>query len=406
MSLTVRTIEASELPGWVASMGAGFFQELTDDYAAYFAGEVDLERTWAALDGKQVVGTLRSFQTELTVPGPVGLTVAALTNVTVSATHRRHGLLTQMITEDLTASAERGEALNILIASEYPIYGRFDYGPAVEGAAYLIDAVAARFRQPSAGTVERVDLTELRKEAPQLYDRFRSRQPGAIERSDRWWDRTLRQVEVPGEPPPKGYGAVYRSPDGELQGYLRYRGKPNWDNFRPQGTLIVDDLCAVTAAAYQRLWQYCCEVDLMTAVEAGTRSVSEALPLLLADGRAVQQTGRHDFVWVRVLDVPAALAGRRYAVEGRLVVEVPDPAGIAQGRYLLEGGPGGANCERTDRTPDLTLPIDALGSIYLGGTRLHSFAYAGRIEEHRPGALAEADAMFSSYLPPWCNTWF
>jgi predicted acetyltransferase len=406
MPLTVRTIDASELPGWVACMGEGFFKDLTDEYAEYFAGEVDFGRTWAAVDGKQVVGTLRSFETELTVPGSLPIPAAALTNVTVSATHRRNGLLTSMITADLAASADRGEPVNILIASEYPIYGRFGYGPAVEGAAYSVDTVAVRFRQPSIGSVQRVDLAELRRKAPQIYERFRRAQPGAIKRSERWWDRTLRQVEVPGEKPPKGYAAIYRSPDGEAEGYLRYRGKQNWDNFRPQGTLVVEDLCAVTAAAYQRLWQSCCDVDLMTSIEAGTRSVHEPLPFLLADGRVVQQTGRHDFLWVRVLDVCASLAARRYAADCRLVIDVPDPLGIAGGRYVLEAGVEGAQCTRTGETADLTLPIDALGSVYLGGTSLFALAAAGRVDEHRAGALAEADTMFGSYRPPWCNTWF
>jgi len=406
MSLHVRTIEASELPGWVSCMGAGFFNDLSDDYAEYFAGDVDLERTWAAVDAKRVVGTLRSFETELTVPGPLPITASALTNVTVAATHRRNGLLTRMITADLAASAERSEPVSILIASEYPIYGRFGYGPAVEGAAYTDGSVAARFRRPSSGSVERVDLSEMRREAPPLYEQFRREQPGAIVRSDRWWDRTLRQVEVPGDPPPSTYAAVYRSPEGEPEGYLRYRGKQNWENFRPRGTLVVEDLCATTPAAYQRLWQYCCDIDLMTSIEAATRSVYETLPLLLTDGRAIQQTGRHDFVWVRVLDVCAMLAGRRYAADGRLVIDVQDPMEIAGGRYAVEGGADGAKCERTDQAPDLTLPVDALGSIYLGGMTLSLLAEAGRVDEHRTGALAEADAMFRSYRAPWCNTWF
>ena len=86
-------------------------------------------------------------------------TAAALTNVTVSATHRRQGLLRQMITAALAAAAERGEHLGILIASEYPIYGRFGYGPAAEAANYIIDSGNARFRQPSIGTVESVSAT-------------------------------------------------------------------------------------------------------------------------------------------------------------------------------------------------------------------------------------------------------
>jgi len=406
MSCTVRTIDASELPGWVACMGAGFFNDVSDDYHEYFAAEVDFDRTWAALDGTRVVGTLRSFTTQFTLPGPAAAPAAALTNVTVAATHRRQGLLTKMITADLTASAERGEHMGILIASEYPIYGRFGYGAAIEAASYAVDSVNAHFRQASVGDVETVDAATMRQEAPAVYEGYRASQPGAIERSERWWDRVLRQVDVPGEKPPKSYYALYHSPRGEVEGYLCYRATPNWDNMRPQGKLVVEDLCVVSSAAYQRLWQYCCDVDLMTSIEAGTRSVAEPLAHLLTDGRAVQQIGRHDFVWVRPLDVAASLSGRRYATEGRLVIEVTDQLRFAAGRYAVEGGPGGAECRRTDATAELTMPVEMLGSIYLGGASLYALGVAGRIDEHRPGALVEASAMFGTYAPPWCTTWF
>ncbi|MGD0592708.1 MAG: GNAT family N-acetyltransferase [Acidimicrobiales bacterium] len=406
MPPTVRTIDAAELPGWVACMGAGFLHDLGEGYADYLAGEVDFERTWAALDDGRVVGTLRSFATEFTVPGPRVVAAAALTNVTVSATHRRAGLLTRMISEDLAAAAERGEQLGILIASEYPIYGRFGYGPAVESASYSIESASARFRQPSCGSVDHVDAATARREAPAVYERFRTSQPGSIERTPYWWDRELRQVEVPGKAPEKSFWALYRSQEGSVEGYLRYRGTPNWDNMRPRHTLVVEELCSSTSAAYQRLWQHCCDIDLTSSIEAGTRSVSEPLGFLLTDGRAVQQTGRHDFIWVRLLDVTASLSARRYPVEGRLVIEVTDDLGLAKGRYLLEGGPTGAECRRSQQSADLTLPVDVLGSIYLGGTSVSALAEAGRIDEQRPGALAEAASLFSSYKAPWCTTWF
>jgi predicted acetyltransferase len=406
MPATVRTIDASELPGWVDRMGAGFFSDIADGYAEYFAGEVDFGRTWAAVDKGQVVGTLRSFATEFTVPGPGTIPAAALTNVTVSPTHRRQGLLTGMITADLSSSAERGEHVGILIASEYPIYGRFGYGPGVEGATYTIDSGMTRFRQPSLGSVENVDTVTGRREAPLVYERFRQSQPGSIGRSARWWDRELRQVEVPEKEPKKSYWALYRSPEGSVDGYLRYEGTSNWEGMRPHGTLLVNELCSTTSDAYQGLWQHCVGIDLMSTVEAGTRSVSEPLGLLVTDGRAVAQTGRHDFIWVRVLDVAASLAGRHYAVDGRLVIEVVDPLGFATGRFALDGGPSGADCARSDATADLSLPVDSLGAIYLGGTSVYALAEAGRVDEHRSGALAQASSMFASYRPPWCTTWF
>jgi predicted acetyltransferase len=405
-TLTVRTIEAAEVDDWTESMYTGFLSHPAEGEGQYRLGDMDLGRTWAAFDGTKVVGTLRSFPTPLTMPGPKEIPSAALTNVTVAPTHRRQGLLTQMITNDLRASADRGEPVGILIASEYPIYGQFGYGHAIDSATYRVDATNAQFLQPGVGTVELVDLVTLRREAPPVYERMRANQPGAIGRNDRWWDATLEQVEVPGAKTTKGYQAVYRAPDGEVQGYLRYTAAQEWDHMRPKGTLTVTELVAATPDAYLRLWRYCCEVDLVTRVQASDRSIHEPLVWLLRDGRSLRQTGRFDFIWVRVLDVAAALSGRRYPTEGRLVIEVTDPLGIAQGRFALEGGPTGATCAATDASAELTLAVDTLGSLSMGGMSALALADAGRIDEHAAGALARADAMFHSAVTPWCSTWF
>jgi predicted acetyltransferase len=229
---------------------------------------------------------------------------------------------------------------------------------------------------------------------------------GSIERGTRWWDRTLHQVEVPGAKPLEGYQALYRSPAGRPEGYVRYRASQGWDHMRQNGELTVTELLAVTPAAYERLWRYCFEVDLVTTIRAGDRPVDETLGWLLEDARVVRQTGRYDFVWVRVLDVVSALSGRRYAVDGRVVVEVLDSLGFADGRFALEGGPEGAACVRTDETADLSMPVDVLGSLYAGGVSARAMGDIGRIDEHRPGAIDRADVMFRSSSAPWCATWF
>lgn len=408
----VRTIEASEIDSWAQCMGIGFLYTVADGYPEYLLGDVDLGRTWGAFDGERVVGTLRSFATDFTVPGPATVRAAALTNVTVAPTHRRQGILTEMITADLRASVERNEPVGILIASEYPIYGRFGYGAAVEGAAYAVDLASTRFRRrgsgvgSSTGSVELVDLRIMRLEAPALYERFRIAQPGSIERSGRWWDRVLHQVEVPGAKPPRGYQALYRSPEGVPEGYVRYGATNEWDSMRLTGELTVEELVATTPAAYERLWRYCCEVDLVVKVRAGDRPVDEALPWILEDGRAVRQTGRFDFLWIRVLDVMGALSGRRYQVDGRVVIEVTDTLGFTAGRYALEGGPSGALCTRTDQAADLSMPVQALGSLYAGGVSARVLHDTGYVDEHTPGTLDRVDVMFRSSPSPWCSTWF
>jgi predicted acetyltransferase len=390
----------------MAQMGRGFHFEVASGLPEYYLATIDLNRTLASFDGARIVGTLRSFETALTVPGPREVRASALTNVTVAPTHRRQGRLTEMIEADLRASVERGEVVSILIASEYPIYGRFGYGPAVETARYIVDTRTTSFRRPASGSVEVVDRATLRREGPGLYDQVRASTPGAIERPGHWWDRTLRQVEVPGDDPPKGQVALYRGPAGSLEGYVIYEGKSGWDGMRPDGTLNLTELLSVTPEALHGLWSFCCGIDLLSTINAGLRPTDEVLPYLLHDGRTVKLESRADFVWVRVLDVCGALGARTYECAGNLVLEVVDELGIAGGRFALEGGPDGATCEPTTAPADISVRVDVLGSLYLGGVSLRTLQLAGRADEHRPGAVAIADAMFRTARAPWCTTWF
>jgi predicted acetyltransferase len=406
VGVEVRTISDDEHEVWTDAMMRGFLMEPRPGLAAINRPHQDLSRAWAAFDGRSIVGTLRSFASELTVPGGGIVPSAALTNVTMRPTHRRQGIMRRMIEPDLRAARERGEPVGMLIAAEYPIYSRFGYGPATDHATYEIDARTVTFVASEPGTVELVDAATLRREAPGLYERFRRAQPGAIERDEHWWDVALQLVEVPGEKPWKGYNAVYLNETGEAEGYVRYRTDGEWEARRPNVTLTVDELLSVTPAAYARLWRYCCEVDWVATVEAGDRRPDELLPWIVADARHAVQKWRADFQWVRVLDTAVALAARRYLTPGRVVIDVVDPMGLASGRYAVDGGPDGATASPTDAAAGLTVSVDALGAAYLGGTTFRTLAHAGRVDVHDSTALALADAMFRGEVTPWCTTWF
>jgi len=401
-----RTIRPEEIGGWAAQLGVGFHFEVKPGLSDYFLSTIDLERTWASFDDDRVVGTLRSFPTELTVPGSQQIRASALTSVTVAPTHRRQGRLTRMMEADLCASVERGEAVSILIASEYPIYGRFGYGPAAYSARYSMLKREMRFRDPAIGSVELSDRAALRREGPALYDRFRIEQPGSIERTADHWDRSTRQVEVPGDEPAKGQVVLYRSESGALEGYAVYEAKQDWDGMRAQGTLRLQELLGVTPEAYRALWGYCSGIDLLTTIDATLRPTDEQLPFMLQDARAVKLEAKFDFLWVRVLDVCAALSGRTYAVRARLVIEVIDELGIAGGRYALDGGPEGAECVPTKDSAELTVPVASLGSLLLGGVAARTLGLAGLVTELQRGAISKADVLFRTSRAPWCNTWF
>jgi predicted acetyltransferase len=320
MTVDIRTIERHELGAWEASMRVGFHQpEPKPDEARardeQFAGEMDWSRSFGAFDGGRVVATFRSFATELTVPGG-SLVADAITNVTVAPTHRRRGILSTLMRDDLAAAAGRGEAVAILVASEWPIYGRYGFGPAVDIVEVEVDARAARFAVPGAGDVAMVTPEELREAAPAVYDAHRRATPGAIERSGPWWDRRLGLVAGFEAEPTRRY-VLARDADGAPSGLLVYTVEGNWDAWRPNGTLTVEELFGVDAAATARLWRVAVEVDLVVRVVADQRGADDPLPLWLTDARAVRQRYRTDFQWVRVLDVPAALAAADWVREER-----------------------------------------------------------------------------------------
>ena len=407
MPISIRTVEDDELRDWIAALHVPFFVDADAERQADIRRPYyDLRRCWAAFDAGHVCGTFRSFANELTLPGGTALSASAITGVTVLPTHRRRGLLRRMMAADLDASVERGEPLAILIASEYPIYGRYGFGRASDHVRLGIDTRSARFVQPGSGSVELVARNTIREVGPQLYERCRLVQPGAIMRHDHWWDQSLGIVDA-AWPIPKGMRYVlHRDEAGKPQGYLRYHVEEKWNERQPDNTLVVDELLSCTDDAYARLWRFVCEVDLISTVRAEDRSPDEALPWLLEDARAVQQQHRSDFLWIRLLDPVVALRSRRYLAPGRVVMEVRDEAGYARGRFALEADGDGAACRRTGEAPDVTLDVPALGSIFLGGVSLRTLATAGRATEERTGALDRADTMFRWNLAPWCSTWF
>lgn len=170
----------------------------------------------------------------------------------------------------------------------------------------------------------------------------------------------------------------------------------------------VGDLASASDIAYQNLWSYLSGIDGIDRVSLSDRPVDEPVRWLLGDARTLVITQQVDFLWLRLLDVPAALAARRYAVPGEVVIEVTDEAAdrLTSGRYRLSARGDEVQCERTDKDADLEITQPALASIYLGGFRLRELLLSGVASERTPGALAQADLMFSTPLPPWNGTWF
>ncbi|SHF46292.1 Predicted acetyltransferase [Jatrophihabitans endophyticus] len=368
------------------------------------------ERTWGVRHDDRWVGTLATEARTLTVPGsPDVVAVDALTAVSVAATHRRRGFLRGMLGRSLAAAAERGDALSVLIAAEWPIYGRFGYAPATQSARYRYHPrrPGALPRGGDAHRIRAVTADEVGEIGPVVFDRARRRDAGQMDRDGAWWPRSLGLggFELQGE---RQHWFVHDGDDGAPDGLLAWRPTRSLDLDGTPGAVAVQLLAAATDAAYLNLWTYLAGIDLVGEITLDERPVDEPVRWLLGDGRALQETGTVDELWVRLLDVPAALTARGYAADGRIVLDVrdEDTGGYAAGRFALDVAGGVARCEPTADGADLLVAQRALASAYLGGHRLRRLAVAAGVEERTPGALDRADLMFSTPVAPWNQTHF
>ena len=274
-------------------------------------------------------------------------------------------------------------------------------------ATWTLEASRTSFHGDPVGGVELVKTDAAAADTIRVvFDLWRERQAGEIRRREFRWQDDLGLRENGFHPAWRGFLAIHRDASGEPDGYVRYRAEEKSVDRQPAGVIKVDELHALTDDANAALWRFVAEVDLVTTVRAEGRSPSDRLPWLLTNARAAIPSEIGDGMWVRLFDVPRALEARTYEREGRVVVEVIDAELAAPLRLALDASPDGATCAITDRSPDLTLPVAALGAAYLGGTRLRDATIGTGVDEHTPGSLATLDAMLRTTDEPWCSTFF
>jgi predicted acetyltransferase len=218
-----------------------------------------------------------------------------------------------------------------------------------------------------------------------------------LSRDDHWWRaHRLADYEHRRRGASKRFNAALEL-DGELRGYAIYRVKEEWEGGYPQGDVRLVEALANSAAATRELWRYLFEIDLTTHVKWEFFDTASPLPLQVVDMRALHLRAR-DGLWLRLVDVEAALRARSYAAADSIVIEVRDE--------LLEWNPGryrvGSSVERTEDEPDLAIRVDDLASAYLGAFSFERLASADRVDERTPGAIARAGALFRTPLPPYC----
>ena len=403
VELTYRPITSDEVDEFFRSDARSFGRQMGPDELASHPPIREMDRTLAAFEGGRIVGGARILSSGIYVPGG-RLPMMGVAIIGVLPTHRRRGIFSEMMSRVLRDAHERGEPLSLLTASESVIYARFGYGIGALQESWTIESKYSSYASPhqSDGRLFFVEPDEMRETFPEVYARAMARRPGACDLSDYFWDHQAK-APWPGPGTSPFFHLAYEQ-DGSLDGYARYRTVPQPDQDEPGNNdikLIVEELTAVTPEAHAALWRFCFDVDLATSIEAWKRPVDDPLPWMLTDSRRLQRT-RSDAMWIRLVDVAAALSGRRYRATDRLVIELNDSfCPWNEGQLEIEGGPDGAECRPSTDEADLALSAADLAAAYLGTVSFTTLSMAGRVEERTRGALLRADSMFASELAPW-----
>jgi predicted acetyltransferase len=404
MAIEVRTPAPDEVRDFLGTGAKAFQEALRPEDAERDERVVDRERMFAAYDGDSIVGTAADFGLTLTVPGGEAA-AAGVTLVGVLPTHRRRGILNQLMRAELDAIVQRGEPLAILWASEEPIYGRYGYGMATLRVSIEAQRDRMRFRgdPPPVGRVRLVDEDEAARVLPPIYERARRETPGMFARSEAWW----REYRLP-DPEHHRHGAgpryfaVLELDGADGAGYARYRVKDDWKEGVSASVLRVIEAVSTSPLAERELWRYLFGVDLVHKIESWQVRADHPLFLLVTEPRRLRPRVA-DGLWLRIVDVERALAARSYSAEGAVSLELADsflPANA--GVWQLEVAGDEASVSRADVEPELRLDIADLGSTYLGGFTFAQLARAGRVEELAGGAVDRADDLFRTRVAPWC----
>lgn len=350
------------------------------------------------------VATTNAWVTPLTLPGGGELGMWAISMVTVAATHRRRGIARALLEGELRAAASAGVPVAGLTVSEATIYGRYGFGSAIPVAHLTVDTRRAGWGGATPpGRVEYVDRETLAADIGTVHDRVRRNVPGRIAGWKGRWEG-LSGASPTGQDRDKVRGVRYLDEAGDLRGALAYTLTEKGGTFR--FTLDVGLLVAETPEAVAALWRFALQHDLVDEVTADLRPLDDPLPWLVFDPRGVTQVV-HDHGWLRILDVPVALSARRYSAPLDTVIRVEDSLGFAHGDWRLRVDASGvATVEQAQNpTPDMTLDVSALSSLYAGAVRAASLHAAGRITGDA-ASIEALDRALVAFPMPSLDIWY
>lgn len=408
----VERVPSSRYEQWLDAVFAGFgYDPATTDppMVEFFRSTHPSERAIGGGDGATYVATAVAVDLELTLPGGVITPLSGVSCVSVDSTVRRRGLLSSMMVELHRSARERGFPIMGLLSSEWPIYGRFGYGPGTWSDSLTIDAHAVGWRADAPGSalqVHNIAAEESRELARMLHQSLTRNVPGEVTPPERYWDRFVLNDPAQGRidmkigisPNVKG---LRRCIAVEDRGLAQYRLQPGGTpQGTPSSTLLLTDFLAADAEAAATLWRHLLSVDLVRTVKVPRIAIDHPLRWWVRDPRHIGSI-RRDGLWLRPLDVPSLLERRRWHGNGVLTLSIHDKEGYAAGTYRLEIDESEATCRRCNAEADLAMDVSVLGSILLGGTSARGMLASGHLQASEVHRAQQWDALATAERAPF-----
>ena len=406
MTVEIRNCPPDRVLDLMRTSEIAFSEDLPDDMIERIKGVADPERWIAAFDDDRIVGTSGVFGVRMRVPGGE-LPTGGVTFVTVLPSHRRRGLMSGMMRPMMDDCHRRGEAVAVLWAAEGAIYQRFGFGVATFSMNLEAETRSVGFARdwPREGSCRLLPVGEGQELVAPIYDAARSTRSGFMARNPEWWVGVLPLAEKDAKGGEARRLVVFETADGP-EAYATYKIKADWNVRGPAATLTVEEAVGSTVRGTREIWRYLFEVDLVRTLKTWRLPSDHPLFSLAAEPRRLGAT-MSDGLWLRIVDVVAALEGRTYGIDGRgsgmLTFELRDDyCQWNAGRWSLDASEGHARAARPEAAADISLGPNELASLFMGGFTATALASSGKIVELRPGGLAAADALFPTALKPWC----
>jgi len=399
MTIEIRTCTDEDFAAGISPIWQYFGEDPKKEVIANFRRILPADRIHAAFDGKEVVGSASAYPFRMTIPGgPVP--TAGITLVGVRPTHRRQGILSKLMKQLLDNAHQRGEPIAALWVAEETIYGRFGCGVCSINGEIRIDRAHTHYRKhwERKLVARQVTSEEALESFPSVYEQVAPQIPGMLSRTRDWWE-VKQLLDDPGDR--HGAGPLLRvtfEREGKPAGYARYRHRTEFIEGRSNSTLEVSEAIGIDTAATAEVWRYLFDIDLMAQIHVEYMPIDHPLFFLLAEPRRLRLRAQ-DGIWLRLVDVEAALRARSYAAGEQLVLEIADSfCPWNEGCYRIEEG----EVSRAKSEADLRLDVRELATVFMGGFSFAQLLRAGLVEELRPGGIACADRLFATPVAPWC----